>query len=70
MEVGGLILKVTPSGERYLVTFSVLVNTTYVVGITYIVKFDGSEGVVLYSRDEKVGTVQMKRLDLRSIRLC
>jgi len=68
-----MTLKVTQTGDKFLFAFSVPVNKIYFVSMSYTVRMDGSEGDVLNSHGEKVGTVQMSaagpskyRLILRS----
>jgi hypothetical protein len=54
-----MILKVTQSGDKFQFAFSMPVNKIYFVGTSYAVRTDGSEGDVLNSHGDKIGTVQM-----------
>ena len=54
-----MILKVTESGGKFQFAFSMPINKIYFVGTSYAVRPDGSDGDVLNSHGDKIGTVQM-----------
>ena len=58
-ETEPLTLRITPDGDKFIFSFSVLVNNIDFVSMTYTAKLDGTEADIKNARGEKVGTVQI-----------